>query len=54
MVGDHNGDVEAGRAAGTKAIFVRTGHGSHEEEFVAPDVLRAANLYEAVTKYILG
>ena len=54
MVGDHNSDVEAGRAAGTKAIFVRTGHGSHEEEFVAPDVLRAANLYEAVTKYILG
>lgn len=54
MVGDHNSDIEAGIAAGVKSIFVRTGHGSHEEAFVAPDVPRAANLYEAVTKYILG
>lgn len=54
MVGDHNSDVEAGRAAGVTSIFVRTGHGSHEEKFVASDITRAANLYEAVTKYILG
>lgn len=54
MVGDHNSDVEAGLAAGVKSIFVCTGHGNHEEKFVAPDVPRAANLYEAVTKYILG
>lgn len=53
MVGDHNSDVEAGRAAGVKSIFVRTGHGNHEEKFVVPDVPRASNLYEAVTKYIL-
>lgn len=53
MVGDHNSDVEAGRAAGVTSIFVRTGHGEHEEQFVAPDILKAANLYAAVTKYIL-
>lgn len=53
MIGDHNSDVEAGRAAGVKSIFVRTGHGREEELFVAPDVPRAANLYEAVTKYML-
>lgn len=53
MIGDHNSDVEAGRAAGVKSIFVRTGHGNHEEKFVAPDVPRADNLYEAVMKYIL-
>ncbi|MCE5284533.1 MAG: D-glycero-beta-D-manno-heptose 1,7-bisphosphate 7-phosphatase [Pelosinus sp.] len=54
MVGDHNSDVEAGRAAGVQSIFVRTGHGSHEEAFVAAEVPRAANLYEAVKKYILA
>lgn len=54
MVGDHNSDVEAGRGAGVKSIFVRTGHGSHEEAFVASDIPKAANLYEGVTKYILG
>lgn len=54
MVGDHNSDVEAGRAAGVTPIFVRTGHGDHEEQFVDKDVCKAANLYEAVSKYILG
>ncbi|MBP2637475.1 MAG: histidinol phosphatase related enzyme [Firmicutes bacterium] len=53
MIGDHNSDVEAGRAAGVKPIFVRTGHGDHEEQYVALDIPRAANLYKAVTKYIL-
>lgn len=53
MIGDHNSDIEAGHAAGVKSIFVRTGHGDHEEEFVDPKVLRADNLYEAVRKYIL-
>lgn len=54
MIGDHNSDVEAGRAADVQPIFVRTGHGDHEEVKVAPDIPRAANLYEAVTTYILG
>ena len=54
MVGDHNSDVEAGRAAGVTPIFVRTGHGDHEEQYVSLDILRAANLYEAVTKFIIG
>ena len=32
MVGDRWLDVACGRAAGTRAILVRTGHGAHEEE----------------------
>lgn len=32
MVGDRWLDVACGRAAGTRAILVRTGHGTHEEE----------------------
>ncbi len=53
MVGDHNSDVEAGRAAGVQSIFVRTGHGYEEEAWVAGHVPKADNLYEAVVKYIL-
>lgn len=51
MVGDRWLDVGAGRAAGTGAVMVRTGHGGHEE-LHAPDGLRADaildNLMEAV------
>ena len=54
MVGDHNSDVEAGRAAGVRSIFVRTGHGAQEEPKVAADILKADNLYQAVTQYILA
>ena len=54
MVGDHNSDVEAGRAAGVRPIFVRTGHGPQEEAKVAADILKADNLYQAVTQYILA
>ena len=54
MVGDHNSDVEAGRAVGARSIFVRTGHGEHEEWKVAADVPRAANLLEAVNRFILN
>lgn len=53
MVGDHKSDIDAGHAAGVAPIFVRTGHGPQEEPSLAPEVLRAANLYEAVNKYIL-
>lgn len=53
MIGDHNSDVEAGLAAGVTPIFVRTGHGDHEEVRVSPAIRKADNLYEAVTKYIL-
>ena|GEM_PF-6081109 len=35
-------------------INLDKGYFYRPEEFVAPDVPRAANLYEAVTKYILG
>jgi D-glycero-D-manno-heptose 1,7-bisphosphate phosphatase len=50
-VGDRWLDVAAGRAAGTRAVLVRTGHGGHEEAHV-PDAARADailnNLMEAV------
>jgi D-glycero-D-manno-heptose 1,7-bisphosphate phosphatase len=32
MVGDKWVDVACGRAAGTRTVLVRTGHGAHEEE----------------------
>lgn len=51
MIGDRWLDVGAGRAAGTRTILLRTGHGAHEETH-APDGLRADailnNLMEAV------
>jgi D-glycero-D-manno-heptose 1,7-bisphosphate phosphatase len=50
MVGDRWLDVACGRAAGTRAILVRTGHGAHEAG-APPDGLRADaildNLMEA-------
>jgi D-glycero-D-manno-heptose 1,7-bisphosphate phosphatase len=50
MVGDRWLDVACGRAAGTRTILVRTGHGAHEAE-TPPDGLRADailnNLMEA-------
>jgi D-glycero-D-manno-heptose 1,7-bisphosphate phosphatase len=46
MVGDKEADVQAGRAAGTRAILVRTGHGVTENgefaHFVAADLASAA------------
>jgi D-glycero-D-manno-heptose 1,7-bisphosphate phosphatase len=51
MVGDRWLDVECGRAAGTRTILVRTGHGGHEVA-QAPDDAKADvilnNLMEAV------
>lgn len=40
MVGDRWLDVACGRAAGTRTVLVRTGHGAHEEA-CAPGGLRA-------------
>ena len=51
MVGDRWLDVECGRAAGTRTILVRTGHGGHEVAH-APEGAKADvilnNLMEAV------
>jgi D-glycero-D-manno-heptose 1,7-bisphosphate phosphatase len=51
MVGDKWIDVACGRAAGTRTVLVRTGHGAHEEQ-QRPDGARADaildNLMEAV------
>jgi D-glycero-D-manno-heptose 1,7-bisphosphate phosphatase len=50
MIGDRWLDVACGRAAGTRTVLVRTGHGAHEAE-TPPDGLRADailnNLMEA-------
>ena len=51
MVGDRWLDVRCGKAAGTRAVMVRTGHGAHEEERTPDDVRADAilnNLMEAV------
>lgn len=51
MVGDRWLDVACGRAAGTHAVLVRTGHGGHEEEHRPPGASADAilnNLMEAV------
>ena len=51
MVGDRWRDVEAGQAAGTRTVLVRSGHGAHEAEVppegVHPDAI-LNNLMEAV------
>ncbi|MBI4264509.1 MAG: HAD family hydrolase [Acidobacteria bacterium] len=51
MVGDRWLDVACGRAAGTRSVLVRTGHGAHEAEH-PPEGARADailnNLMEAV------
>ena len=51
MVGDRWLDVACGRAAGARAILVRTGHGAHEERVPPPPGVRADailnNLMEA-------
>ena len=51
MVGDRWLDVACGRAAGTRTVLVRTGHGAHEERAPRPDVRADVilnNLMEAV------
>jgi D-glycero-D-manno-heptose 1,7-bisphosphate phosphatase len=51
MVGDRWLDVACGRAAGTRAVLVRTGHGAREEGAAPPGVQADAilnNLMEAV------
>jgi D-glycero-D-manno-heptose 1,7-bisphosphate phosphatase len=51
MVGDRWLDVACGRAAGTRTILVRTGHGAHEETHAPPGAAADAivdNLMEAV------
>lgn len=51
MVGDRWLDVACGRAAGTRTVLVRTGHGAHEEHAIRPGLEADAilnNLMEAV------
>jgi D-glycero-D-manno-heptose 1,7-bisphosphate phosphatase len=52
MVGDRWLDVACGRAAGTRTVLVRSGHGSSEADSDPPEGVRADailnNLMEAV------
>ena len=52
MIGDRWLDVACGRAAGTRTVLVRSGHGSSEADIPSPDGLHADailnNLMEAV------
>jgi D-glycero-D-manno-heptose 1,7-bisphosphate phosphatase len=51
LVGDRINDIRAGHAAGTRAIMVRTGHGSkeanlpdaQEADFIADDLATAVD-----------
>ncbi len=55
MIGDHHADVETGKRAGVKTIFVRTGHGPEEEKKLKerPDHI-AGDLAEAVRWILHG
>lgn len=54
IVGDKWSDIEAGKAAGCRAILVLTGHGTEEVLKKKDDCLVAADLYDAVNKYIIS
>lgn len=53
MIGDHPTDIEAGKKAGTKTIFVLTGHGKEEKDRIkeAPDQI-VESLLEAVKQIL--
>lgn len=55
MIGDKSSDIETGKRAGVKTVFVRTGHGQAEEKGLKeqPDH-RADNLAEAVRWLLNG
>jgi D,D-heptose 1,7-bisphosphate phosphatase len=55
VVGDKWSDIEAGKNAGCQTILVLTGHGADESLKMKDDNYpSAADLYEAVNKYIIG
>ena len=55
VVGDKWSDIEAGKNAGCQTILVLTGHGTDESLKMKEDNCPlAADLYEAVNKYIIG
>lgn len=49
MIGDSVRDLEAGRAAGTGGVLVRTGRGAQQEALLADDQHAAADLAEAAS-----
>jgi len=52
MIGDHPSDVELGKRAGTKAVYLKTGHGKKhfedmEKNNIKPDFV-AENFIQAI------
>jgi D-glycero-D-manno-heptose 1,7-bisphosphate phosphatase len=54
VIGDKWSDVEAGKNAGCQTILVLTGHGTDESLKIKDNCLVTSDLYEAVSKYIIG
>ena len=54
VVGDKWSDIEAGKNAGCQTILVLTGHGTDESLKIKDNCLVTSDLYEAVSKYIIG
>ena len=52
IIGDKQADIDAGKAAGSRTILVRTGYGANEEQLVGPDTVVCDDLLSAV-KYLL-
>lgn len=52
MIGDKRADIDAGRAAGCRTILVRTGYGTDEEQYIAPQTIVCDDLLSAV-KFLL-
>jgi D-glycero-D-manno-heptose 1,7-bisphosphate phosphatase len=47
MIGDRNSDIEAGRAAGTSTILVKTGYGAEQQCGTKPNVI-CSDVLEAI------
>lgn len=54
MIGDKSSDVETGKCAGIKTIFVRTGHGKNEEKGLKEKPDHIADNLPAAVKWLLG
>ncbi|MFZ4855710.1 MAG: D-glycero-beta-D-manno-heptose 1,7-bisphosphate 7-phosphatase [Desulfuromonadaceae bacterium] len=48
MIGDKRTDMEAGQTAGCRTILVRTGFGTAEEPYIAPQTTVCDDLFSAV------
>ncbi|MBN3032498.1 MAG: D-glycero-beta-D-manno-heptose 1,7-bisphosphate 7-phosphatase [Candidatus Saganbacteria bacterium] len=54
MIGDKSSDIETGKRAGTKTVFVRTGHGRDEEKKLKEKPDHTADNLAAAARWILN